>query len=180
MAGRRRHPSRRTLGFGTALGVALIAAGLATPTIVRAFSSSGQGINVHRLSATQKVADRLVMKPVPAGVQPKIDAAAAVAAMGGQEGRLGKLDSVDVTLALITDEQYGHINADGSVTPSYKDLLAWVIVAPRTMQLMPDFGPAPLPGGPSLDDVSPRTCAEPAYLVVDATSGAALYAIQDC
>jgi hypothetical protein len=175
----RGHRSRRRLGFGIALGAALIAAGLATPTIVRAFSSSDPGINVHRLSATQKVGDRLVMKPVPAGVQPMIDAAAAVAAMGGQEGRLGKLGSVDATLALITDEQYGHINADGSVTPYYKDLLAWVIVAPRTMQLMPDFGPDPAPGSPPRD-VSPRTCAEPAYFVVDATSGAALFAIQDC
>lgn len=162
------------------LGVALIAAGLATPTIVRAFSSSGPTINVRHVSATQKILNRLVMKPVPAGVRPKINAAAAVAQMIGQEGRLRKLDSVDVTLALITDENYGRINtnADGTVTPYYKDLLAWVITAPG-VQLLPDIGPIPAPGSPPRGP-SQHPCAGPAYFVVDATSGAALYSIQAC
>jgi hypothetical protein len=73
---------------------------------------------------------------------------------------------VDVTLALITDENYGHTNADDSVTPYYKDLLAWVIIA-SAVRLVPDMGTHAGTG--------------PACFLVDATSSsAALYAIQRC
>jgi hypothetical protein len=106
--------------LGVGLGVVLIGAGLATPTMVRALSSNPT-IHVRQLGATQRVDQRLVMAPVPAGVRPKIDAGAAVAETARQDGRLRRLDSVDATLALITDEQFGHTNPDDSVIPYYKN-----------------------------------------------------------
>jgi hypothetical protein len=109
VAGTRRY-SRKAVALDVAFGLVLLVAGLMTPTIVRAFSSNPTA-HVHQLTTTRTLDDRLVMTPVPAGVQPRIDAEAAVAELTRHDGRLGKLDSVDITLALITDRQYGHTNA---------------------------------------------------------------------
>jgi hypothetical protein len=86
---------------------------------------------------------------------------------------------VDATLALITDEQFGHTNPDDSVTPYYKNLLAWVITAPVQLSRAISGGPALPPGDPLRDKPQPP-CTKPAYFVVDATSGAALFALQSC
>lgn len=174
---RNRPRSRRAIALGVTFGVMLIAA-LMTPTIVRAVSSSPT-TQVRELGATRKIGGRLVMAPVPAGVRPKINADAAVAQTIREDRRLSKVDSVDATLALITDEQYGRTNPDNSVTPYYKNHLAWVIAA-RGVTLSGGIGGPVLPPGSPLRNKPRPPCTNPAYFIVDATSGAALYAIQDC
>jgi hypothetical protein len=117
----------------------------------------------------------IVLRPPPPG-SPKVTAHAAWAAVDKVHQAPSPPGQVVATLANVTTEGAGKANADGTVTPMYKDRLLWVVEIPSTV-LMPDIGPMTEPGQPR-SKPAPRPC--PAFFFVDAATGAALFAAQDC
>jgi hypothetical protein len=117
----------------------------------------------------------IALRPPRAG-SPKVTAKAAWEAVHKVHRPPSPPGQVDATLANLTTESMGRTNADNTVTPMYKDRLVWMIKLPSTV-LVPDLGPIE-EGGQSRSKPAPRSC--PAFFFVDATTGAALFAAQDC
>jgi len=136
-------------------------AGQLTPTLIEKRQSS-----VQRMSETG-----VVLRP-PVG-DPKITVQQAWQA-ANNERAMPPIDQAIVTLASVTTENTGRINADNSVTPDYQNRLVWVIEV-SIGPLVPAIGPDPVNGSPR-PELKPTTC--PSYFFIDATSGQSLFATQ--
>jgi hypothetical protein len=151
------------------VGVLLVAkvtgATQATPVVVE-----------KRQTAFERLNGRgVVLRPPPPG-GPRVSAKVAWAAVDKVHQAPSPPGRVVARLATVTTEGTGKANADGTVTPMYKDRLVWVVEIPTTV-LMPDIGPMEESGQPR-STPAPRLC--PAFFFVDAATGAALFAAQDC
>ena len=68
------------------------------------------------------------LRPPPMGTEPAICVDAALAAVDPRPTGLGAIQPTRVWLADFSAQTPAHINSDGSITPEFTDVLAWVFV----------------------------------------------------
>jgi hypothetical protein len=95
----------------------------------------------------------------------------------GEPDRAGNLVQPTILYGLVTDSEYGHMNADGSVTPFFVNYPAW-IVEYQGIGLPASGGPASLPNSSSTTTTSTQPARAPTtWWFYDAQSGSYRFAL---
>ena len=114
----------------------------------------------------------------PPGAQPAVSSATAWATwqtipIHSEAARVAK--SVSIQFGEFTNNMYGHINADNSVTPEFQHRLSWIV----TFLGVPESPSGPAPG-PGMTQPPKPTLHCDFLFVVDANTGAYLTAFDVC
>lgn len=166
------------LRWKIAMGLVLVGGGVAGVVGATAGSDpttpTGTNVSAPRTYPTVGVA----LDPPPPGVQPSVSSVSAWAvwqSIGIHPEAAKVARSAAIELGDFTNNMYGTINSDNSVTPTFQHRLSWIV----SFQGVPEtpIGPAP-PPGVTLPPKPTVNCDF--FLVVDAATGGYLSAYDVC
>jgi hypothetical protein len=137
-------------------------------TLARTTSASSS-FTEKRQASVERLRNGLVFKPVPPTTVATVAATDAWETAKAEFPELSERP-VQATLAFVTTESYGETGPDGSITPEYRDRLAWVFTV-RDVEVFPllGWGLVPGPGGEARE--RPKLTGHVIRILVDAVDG---------